>query len=103
MDYGTWSYSASVAIGDLNGDGAVLMTFGPLVVSAGPSQNRFALLAVAPSPTNDVARIDFAVAREARVRRVADLREVGWSWQCPGVASYDDVRLECRVMRSSCP
>ena len=48
-------------------DGSVII-FGPLVVTAGGSLNQFALLAVAPSPTRDVARIDFAVAREARVR-----------------------------------
>jgi hypothetical protein len=48
-------------------DGSVII-FGPLVVTAGGSLNQYALLAVAPSPTRDVARIDFAVAREARVR-----------------------------------
>src|SRR5438876_5225281 len=46
----------------------VVMTFGPLEVTAGLVVNLFALLAVAPSPTREVTRIDFTVAREARVR-----------------------------------
>jgi hypothetical protein len=48
-------------------DGSV-MIFGPLVVTAGGSLNRFELVAVAPNPTQGVARIDFKVAHEARVR-----------------------------------
>jgi hypothetical protein len=48
-------------------DGSVTI-FGSLVVTTGGSLNQLALLAVAPSPTRDVARIDFSVAREARVR-----------------------------------
>ena len=63
------------------------MIFGPLAVSAG-SQNQLSTLTIAPSPTRDIARIDFAMTREAHVRlsvldvqgrRVAQLADAVYS------------------------
>ena len=44
------------------------MTFGPVQATAGVSVAEFALGAITPNPTHDVARIDYSLAREARVR-----------------------------------
>ena len=51
------------------------MTFGPIQATAGITVTEFALSAVAPNPTHDLARIEYAVAREAHVRlSVLDLQ-----------------------------
>jgi DNA-binding beta-propeller fold protein YncE len=57
-----------------SGDGTKL-TFGPVQATAGAPVTEFALSAIAPNPTRDLARIEYAVAREARVRiSVMDLQ-----------------------------
>ena len=48
--------------------GGGVTTFGPLVVTAGETVSKFALLLVAPSPSRGVVRIEFTVGRETRVR-----------------------------------
>jgi hypothetical protein len=55
--------------------GGNTMTFGPVRVTAGAPVTEFALSAIIPNPTRDFARIDYSVAREARVRlSVLDLQ-----------------------------
>ena len=50
-------------------------TFGPVQATAGIPVTEFALSAIAPNPTHDLARIEYAVAREAHVRlSVLDLQ-----------------------------
>jgi DNA-binding beta-propeller fold protein YncE len=50
------------------GPGGVVTRFGPVPATAGGEVVAFALAPVTPNPSRGVARIDYAVAREARVR-----------------------------------
>ena len=55
--------------------GGATSTFGPVSATAGSPVTEFALSAISPNPTRDVARIDYAVARQAPVRlSVLDLQ-----------------------------
>jgi hypothetical protein len=55
--------------------GGATSFFGPVSATAGSPVTEFALTAISPNPTHDMARVDYAVARQATVRlSVLDLQ-----------------------------
>ena len=60
-----WTYYYRLVVRTVGGES---VTFGPLAGTAGAGIAEFALPRVAPNPTRGPTRIEFTVAREARVR-----------------------------------